>query len=66
VSKPALILAAFVLVGAAVASYLARTDAFAPIAWFTIGVLAWGVVGIIYGLDKEVRTRRARRLGKDA
>jgi hypothetical protein len=63
VSKPAFTLAALVLVGAAVASYLARTDAFALIAWITIGGLAWGVIGIIWGLDRSIHARRARRLG---
>jgi hypothetical protein len=61
VSKPALIAAVLVFIGAGVFAYTARTDAFALIAWFSIAVLTTGAIGVIYGFDQTVRALRARR-----
>lgn len=50
-----------VVFAAGVASYLARTDAFAIIAWIVIAFLAAGVMGVIYGIDETVRYMKVRR-----
>lgn len=50
-----------VVLAAGVVSYLARTDAFAIIAWIVIAFLAAGAMGVIYGVDETARYIKVRR-----